>query len=123
MSETQASTKIEDLPDNIKETEELVNDLDHIVTETESEAETERDTLVYNSEKDESQDTLVEMVKDFVIIFSLFLTTSSPQFSSIISKIPILSTYASSGSITLTIISGIVAAFLFLAVKQLLKLI
>ncbi len=123
MSETQASTKIEDLPDNIKETEELVNDLDHIVTETESEAETERDTLVYNSEKDESQDTLVEMVKDFVIIFSLFLTTSSLQFSSIISKIPILSTYASSGSITLTIISGIVAAFLFLAVKQLLKLI
>ncbi len=123
MSETQASTKIEDLPDNIKETEELVNDLDHIVTETESEAETERDTLVYNSEKDESQDTLVEMVKDFVIIFSLFLTTSSLQFSSIISKIPGLSTYASSGSITLTIISGIVAAFLFLAVKQLLKLI
>lgn len=123
MSETQASTKIEDLPDNIKETEELVNDLDHIVTETESEAETERDILVYNSEKDESQETLVDMIPDFVIIFSLFLTTSSPQFSSIVSKIPGLSMYASSGSITLTIISGIVAALLFLAVKQLLKLI
>lgn len=116
MSETQASTKIEDLPDNVQETTEIVQQLDNIISDVESDNGTEGELITETVEepKDlEKPSKLLEYIQDSLVVFVLILLGTNSYSVDIFSKLPFLRNYSTSSHLFSALVALVIAISFF----------
>ena len=124
MSETKASTKIEDLPDNDQETSDLIQELDTIISDEESDTDVEPQGILSNNNnisQNVSKD-IYTYIQDSVIIFILVILGNNTFMTDILEKIPYLNNYTSN-SLVLNAVIALIISISFVIVKYILEMV